>query len=168
MFEFLHKIFGGSIGEGISRHPDYKYFMERTKTHPKAPLLTFDSNRQLQYDKRAVAGAKLYYDKNLWDINQKIDEIRSKRSSLPSAGNFFNKLSRRSGAIREAERQLDEAKEKLETYAVEVRKSREQLERLPELPVFVFDAAVKRKGTAAKPTRSERLHALRQKVSQVI
>ena len=110
----------------------------------------------------------MYYQSGLSDLQYRLSEVINKRNSLPSAGNFFNKLSGSSGKIREAERQLDEARRQLEARISETQKGLDQLEHLPELPKFVFDANAKKRISRQKPSRSEQLRALRQKVTQVI
>ena len=165
-------IFSGQVFAGFGRNPgeheDVSYFKQRVEKYPNVPLITLDTNRQLKYDERAVRGAKMYYQSGLSDLQYRLSEVINKRNSLPSAGNFFNKLSGSSGKIREAERQLDEARRQLEARISETQKGLDQLEHLPELPKFVFDANAKKRISRQKPSRSEQLRALRQKVTQVI
>lgn len=166
------EIFSGQVFAGFGRNPvehdDIAYFKQRVEKYPNVPLITLDTNRQLKYDERAVRGAKMYYQSGLSDLQYRLSEVINKRNSLPSAGNFFNKLSGSSGKIREAERQLDEARKQLEARILETQKGLDQLEHLPELPKFVFDANAKKRISQQKPSRSEQLRALRQKVTQVI
>lgn len=152
----------------IGNHEDIAYFKQRVEKYPNVPLITLDTNQQLKYDERAVRGAKMYYKSGLSDLQYRLSEVINKRNSLPSAGNFFNKLSGASGKIREAERQLDEARRQLEARISEAQEGLNQLEHLPELPKYVFDAKAKKRISQQKPSRSEQLRALRQKVTQVI
>jgi hypothetical protein len=167
MFSWLGVAFQ-KASKPIEAHDDVDYFKQRLEKYPNVPLITLDTNGQLKYDERAVRGAKMYYQSGLSDLQSRLNEVISKRNSLPSAGNFFNKLSGNSGKIREAERQLDEARRQLEDRISETQKGLNQLEHLPELPKYVFDANAKKRISQQKPSRSERLHALRQKVTQVI
>lgn len=163
--------FGNTFGQTSRQtesHDDVAYFKQRVEKYPNVPLITLDTNRQLKYDERAVRGAKMYYQSGLRDLQSRLNEVISKRNSLPSAGNFFNKLSGNSGKIREAERQLDEARRQLEARISETQKGLDQLEHLPELPKYVFNSNAKKRISQQKPSRSERLRALRQKVTQVI
>lgn len=169
----LGKIFSsGQVFAGFGRNPkehdDVAYFKQRVEKYPNVPLITLDTNGQLKYDERAVRGAKMYYQGGLSDLQYRLNEVINKRNSLPSAGNFFNKLSGNSGKIREAERQLDEARRQLEARISETQKGLNQLEHLPELPKYVFNANAKKRILQQKPSRSEQLRALRQKVTQVI
>lgn len=169
----LGKIFSsGQVFAGFGRNPkehdDVTYFKQRVEKYPNVPLITLDTNQQLKYDERAVRGAKMYYQSGLSDLQYRLNEVINKRNSLPSAGNFFNKLSGASGQIREAERQLDEARRQLEDRISETQEGLNQLEHLPELPKYVFNANAKKRILQQKPSRSERLRALRQKVTQVI
>jgi vacuolar-type H+-ATPase subunit I/STV1 len=167
MFSWLGVAFQ-KASKAIEAHDDVDYFKQRLEKYPNVPLITLDTNQQLKYDERAVRGAKMYYQSGLSDLQYRLSEVINKRNSLPSAGNFFNKLSGASGKIREAERQLDEARRQLEARISEAQEGLNQLEHLPELPKYVFDAKAKKRISQQKSSRSEQLRALRQKVTQVI
>ena len=167
MFSWLGIAFQ-KASKQIEAHDDVTYFKQRLEKYPNVPLITLDTNQQLKYDERAVRGAKMYYQSGLLDLQSRLNEVINKRNSLPSGGNFFRKLSGASRQIKEAERQLDEARRQLEERISEAQAGLNQLEHLPELPGYVFNSNAKKRILQQKPSRSERLRALRQKVTQVI
>lgn len=167
MFSWLGRVFQ-KASKQIEAHDDVDYFKQRLEKYPNVPLITLDTNQQLKYDERAVRGAKMYYQSGLSDLQSRLNEVINKRNSLPSGGNFFRKLSGASRQIKEAERQLDEARRQLEERISEAQKGLNQLEHLPELPGYVFNSNAKKRISQQKPSRSEQLRALRQKVTQVI
>jgi hypothetical protein len=143
-----------------------KHFLQRVKENPKTPLLRIDNNHQPAYDPQAVTGAQVILEDNYCGLLDKLDEIIEKRESLPSGSNFLVKLSGKSGKVHEAERQLDEARKRIETELKTIKGQIYDLNHLPELPMYVFDTKVKRK--QQKLPRFEHISALRKKVTQVL
>lgn len=158
------------LGNKILSTPneDIEYFKQRVKKYPNSVLVTLDSDSQLKYDEKAVAGAKLYYQEGLSDLQHRLEEVIRKRQSLPSGSNFFRKLSGQRGQILAAERSLDEARRQLEERIGKTKETLGQLENLPELPKYVFNPKAKHRASQEKISRSEKLSIIKSKATQVL
>ena len=159
-----------NLGNKILSTPneDVEYFKQRVKKYPNSALVTLDNDSQLKYDERAVAGAKLYYQGGLSDLQRRLEEVIRKRQNLPSGGNFFRKLSGQRGQILAAERSLDEARRQLEERIGKTKETLGQLENLPELPKYVFNSNAKRRASQEKMSRSKKLSIIKSKVTQIL
>ena len=143
-----------------------QYFLQRAKENPKAPLVRIDNNHQLAYDPQAVEGARYILEDNQFQLQSKLHEVINKRNSLPSAGNVFNKISGKSRKIREAERQLDEARKHLEVEIDVIKGQLNDLNHLPDLPTYIFNMRARHK--LQKVTHAERVNMQKRKVTQVL
>lgn len=156
-------------GFGFSpvRDEAIEYFKKKQSENPDAPLVRIDENRQPAYDQLAILGYRHINEKEIFRAESAYRENRSKRRSLPSGSNFFHKLSGNSGKIHEAERSLDREAEEIQVHISTLRKNLSDLEHLPELPSFMYNANAPRLRNA-KMSRHDVLMKKKSKSTQVI
>lgn len=169
---FFGRVFGsgrGYAGFGVSpvRDEAIEYFKKKQSENPDAPLVRIDENRQPAYDQLAILGYRHINEKEIFRAENAYQENRSKRRSLPSGSNFFHKLAGNSGKIHEAERSLDREAEEIQGYISTLRKNLSDLEHLPELPSFMYNANAPRLRNA-KMSRHDVLMKKKSKSTQVI
>lgn len=156
-------------GFGFSpvRDEAIEYFKKKQSKNPDAPLVRIDENRQPAYDQLAILGYRHINEKEIFRAENAYQDNRAKRRSLPSGSNFFHKLSGNSGKIHEAERSLDREAEEIQVHISTLRKNLSDLEHLPELPSFMYNANAPRLRNA-KMSRHDVLMKKKSKSTQVI
>lgn len=169
-------LFGSFFGNGrvyagfrppSVRDKAIEYFKKKQSENPGAPLVRIDENRQPAYDKFAILGYRHINEREIFRAEGAYRENRSKRASLPSGSNFFVKMSGNSGKIHEAERSLDRQAEEIQGYISTLRKNLSDLEHLPELPSFMYNANAPRLRNA-KMSRHDVLAKRKSKSTQVM
>lgn len=144
---FVSRVFGVRGGLYPLSHPPspaIDYYKDRLKKQPSAPLVRMDENRQPAYDKLAVLGCKQLNEREIVNLQYEYRKNRNTRNSLPSGGNFFQKLGGNRGRILEAERRLDEQANEIQNVISKLKKNLADLEHLPRLPSFMYNAKAPR------------------------